>query len=513
MRIDRRRTGGVTLGRATQLRCLVIAAIAAALTLGMVVHLRNFATRFGFSDVRTEGGVAPRCEPAAALVSNPVPYETNAKGAPPAAGMTNSAKGGEVSRTRTAVPFSEVRADLKEQEACMSRSGFEFIMFHPPESAKNGSAAGIWSLMTTLSWTAMPSGFPGRCDWVFGTRASVYGKASGLTAWADIKRVPRTIFVRSDLVQTWFLKVLPCLVETFVLITGDADMTIPRQVDYRFPKPMHPSTWAAILRDQRILHIFSENLDEAYPSRVTPIPIGVNTHELNAENGDAFMQFVVRQSNITDRPLKVLQCDRLGYNGVIDRHGPQWAARRIVLDKCTTVWKDFCVSNTRAGAGQQFHSLLRSFSFVLCVHGGGVDPNPKAWETLMAGSIPIIEHFGGDSLYYDLPVVFVDSWATDSIDAKKLALWRQILRPHFEQPELRARVIDKLMSAHWWAKVQTVLNAFDQQVARNKAIASGLSDASPTVPLVNAAAAAVPEVQRIAIEWSDSHPSATRLWK
>ena len=36
-------------------------------------------------------------------------------------------------------------------------------------------------------------------------------------------------------------------------------------------------------------------------------------------------------------------------------------------------------------------------AFVLCVSGGGIDPAPKAFEALAAGSIPIIQHSSLDS--------------------------------------------------------------------------------------------------------------------
>ena len=38
----------------------------------------------------------------------------------------------------------------------------------------------------------------------------------------------------------------------------------------------------------------------------------------------------------------------------------------------------------------QFLSFLMNTSFTACAHGGGVDPAPKAFEALAAGSIPII---------------------------------------------------------------------------------------------------------------------------
>ena len=49
----------------------------------------------------------------------------------------------------------------------------------------------------------------------------------------------------------------------------------------------------------------------------------------------------------------------------------------------------------------QFLSFLMNTSFTACAHGGGVDPAPKAFEALAAGSIPIIASSALDTAYQD----------------------------------------------------------------------------------------------------------------
>lgn len=51
------------------------------------------------------------------------------------------------------------------------------------------------------------------------------------------------------------------------------------------------------------------------------------------------------------------------------------------------------------------------FHFIACIHGGGIDPSPKAWEALMVGTIPIIQHSTLDDAYSRLPVMFVHDWS------------------------------------------------------------------------------------------------------
>jgi hypothetical protein len=104
-----------------------------------------------------------------------------------------------------------------------------------------------------------------------------------------------------------------------------------------------------------------------------------------------------------------------------------------------------------------FFSKIKGYPFLICNHGGGIDPSPKSWTAILAGVIPIMEHFPGDSIYDDLPVVFIDNWEPDQITPSKLTAWRENLLPYFTDPEKRAKVLDKLMTKYWWDKVMKTL--------------------------------------------------------
>ena len=60
----------------------------------------------------------------------------------------------------------------------------------------------------------------------------------------------------------------------------------------------------------------------------------------------------------------------------------------------------FCASHSQVDFNQ-FLSFLMNTSFTACAHGGGVDPAPKAFEALAAGSIPIITSSALDAAYQD----------------------------------------------------------------------------------------------------------------
>ena len=140
----------------------------------------------------------------------------------------------------------------------------------------------------------------------------------------------------------------------------------------------------------------------------------------------------------------------------------------LATPRCRLNWKEFCIQ--RVLPKETFFERIREFPFIKCVHGGGLDPSPKAFEALLSGTIPIIQHYAGDDAYRELPVVFVDDWEIETITAERLATWRDKLTPYFEQRELRADVLHRLTSAYWWGKVESVLHRRPQGV-RNSALA------------------------------------------
>ena len=136
-----------------------------------------------------------------------------------------------------------------------------------------------------------------------------------------------------------------------------------------------------------------------------------------------------------NRTLQILVSDRA-------REGTgQWATRAKVIKMCDLLPK-YCLrppQMTELGISHdKYVTLLQSVPFVACAHGGGIDPSPKAWEAIMAGTIPIVQHSPLDDAYAQLPVAFVNSWEellqpeSEEKLASVLTRWITELQPYYE---------------------------------------------------------------------------------
>jgi hypothetical protein len=255
----------------------------------------------------------------------------------------------------------------------------------------------------------------------------------------------KTIFINTrlsyNLIVHFYNKILPELTNPINLIIAGEDFTFPNNTDERM------SCRCKILEDLKnigkhkmINKVFVENLDENLEN-VLPIPLGINPYECPIDT-NYFLKFENIDEN---KPLKVTNFNRI-------RTGKgQWTERANVMNLCKTNWSEFFidVNNTNH---RQYLQLMGSQLFTICVHGGGLDVNPKLWEALLIGVIPIIrENKPYTDIYerFDFPVVIVKNWEVDTINKDNLIVWYNKYYKYFTNNTMRKKMLDSLCLDFW----------------------------------------------------------------
>lgn len=129
-----------------------------------------------------------------------------------------------------------------------------------------------------------------------------------------------------------------------------------------------------------VIHWFIENRDMDHP-KVSSLPTGMPPDVVNDKPSEVIP--------LSSRPLFFLNADR------VRTGGGQWFDRWNVSQMC----KDnrFCTQPFNGKESElgvthiDFVDHLVSVPFLLCVHGGGEDPSPKAFEAMLMGTIPIVK--------------------------------------------------------------------------------------------------------------------------
>ena len=267
------------------------------------------------------------------------------------------------------------------------------------------------------------------------------------------------------------------------------DQTIPYSTgdlrpDKKIPLRNFPDYYEEFIESPNLIHWFAENKDTNHP-KLSSLPTGMSTPDYN----DEFYAHnipIPHSIPILDRPLKLLVSDR-----VRDGSG-QWKDRNDVASLCPHIsyclqpnagfHKEsgihislpyhvllvFLLTHTISGVGHlQFLTEVSQVTFILCTHGGGIDPSPKAFEAIIVGTIPIIQHSTLDDAYRHLPVVFVDSTAgllQSNNTLELLDKWRTELSPYYEEgSELRSKVINRLTLAYWNEQFMKKIKEFESR--------------------------------------------------
>ena len=214
-----------------------------------------------------------------------------------------------------------------------------------------------------------------------------------------VRAEPRELDAFVDLVQ-------PFIAHPYVLVTAGSDQTLPYQRDRR-SEPYDASLVArirAIASDPYLVAWFAENLDEVFAAMVRPFPLGFHKRS-HAELWAARAAWRAPR-----RPRRVVAAAR------VHTRNAQWEdRRRMKLAADARGWDT---------ANVPFHDWLRvlgNSTHVVCAHGGGWDPNPRLFEALWMGALPIAKRHPATQLALRrFPVLWVDDWdelATLDLDA------------------------------------------------------------------------------------------------
>ncbi|KAJ1421189.1 hypothetical protein B484DRAFT_399583 [Ochromonadaceae sp. CCMP2298] len=307
-----------------------------------------------------------------------------------------------------------------------------------------------WEKHTLYSGCPMePTGISTHADWAL-LVPCMFGDSSVL---------PRVIFVHTLMLPHFIESTLKFLSAnaSFVLLSGGVDLTIPRSaLDSRY-QPLRGFSksrdggayFQRLVKDPRLIHWYCENHDLQNP-KLSTLPTGFAPNE---GFRDPMAWAPQDYTLLENRNLQFLVSEK-------EQEGQQWAERARVAQLCASMGQrgwDYCIfNNASAVSHEAFVALLSSVPLMACVHGGGVDPSPMAWEAILLGSIPIVQRLTVGDLYAHLPVAFIDDWdeLLDPPDEASLQAllqgWVRELGPYsVPGSELRRKTIDRLKTAYW----------------------------------------------------------------
>ncbi|MBW2457249.1 MAG: hypothetical protein JRI68_22265 [Deltaproteobacteria bacterium] len=255
------------------------------------------------------------------------------------------------------------------------------------------------------------------------------------------------VWVRHIALPQFVEEVLPRVRSRFGLVTGDEDWAIPSG----YPQAQR------ILASDRVVHWFTQNFDGTDDSgKVSPIPIGLDFHTISnrrkwghwpatpAEQEAELDDLIAHMPPTGERRLAV-HADFHFNKHKQQQHGDSRDDVESLLRNNPLV----TFQGKKVSRLELWKDKTR-YAFVVSPHGNGLDCH-RTWESLVLGTIVIVERSSLDPLYQGLPVVIVDDWA--EITRPNLERWLEQHAPSFGSNEVQTR----LTNAYWVAHMRRVL--------------------------------------------------------
>jgi hypothetical protein len=187
-------------------------------------------------------------------------------------------------------------------------------------------------------------------------------------------------FVKTDVIHHFFAKVVPLIKYKFKLITHNSSYPID-------------SNRAKYINNPKLIEWYAQNVNVTHP-KLHSIPLSI----MNARWDCGNVKTIEKIKNQSAQKKHLLYCN---FNPSTNP-----TARNSVLNIFEN--QSFVFSPARKSF-QEYLSDLKSSYFVLSPNGSGVDCH-RLWETLIMGSIPIVENSINVSFYKHLPILIVDDW-------------------------------------------------------------------------------------------------------
>ena len=231
-----------------------------------------------------------------------------------------------------------------------------------------------------------------------------------------------TIFVYISYLSIFFSKIHPRIKHPYILLTGNADNSIPGKFE-------------SYLNEPKLIAWFGRNAVGNHP-KIFPLPIGI-VPKFYPTRGNTNLIEQIIENNF--EKIYLLCMNFAVHTNKKERQPIQQLFKGKV----------FCYFAENKPFSEYLQDMAKS-KFVLSPDGNGIECH-RTWEALMVNCIPIVKSGPLDHLYQDLPVLIINNWNE---------VTEEFLNKKYEEFQQRTFNLDKLYMPYWIDKIEKIRENF-----------------------------------------------------
>lgn len=246
-----------------------------------------------------------------------------------------------------------------------------------------------------------------------------------------------SIYVCSDLLRFFVLQILPKINNTFVLLSGDSDMCVPKEA-------LTNSESASLINNPFLLKWFAQNTQIQRHEKIFQLPIGLDYHTISNDpnynwktDGEGHLPKDQEGILINLRQQMKPFYERapiiyVNFTPINDKFGQRKTAFEQIPSELLSINQSFTKRT------QNWNNITQN-TFVLSPFGMGMDCH-RTWEALCLGAVPIVKAPNFQKMFEDLPVLIVNEWSE---------ITRELLDKTIEEFKTREFKYEKLTLQYW----------------------------------------------------------------
>jgi hypothetical protein len=218
-----------------------------------------------------------------------------------------------------------------------------------------------------------------------------------------------SIYVCSDLIPYFVNIILPKINKHFVLVTGDSDLTVPKEA-------ITPTQTNRLINNPFLSKWFAQNTQMYMCDKIVQMPIGLDYHTissnpshnwLNKDNKEGHLPRYQEQILLQIRQNMVPFQERINKIYInFSLNSDRFKQRENALKQ---IPKELLIKNLNFVKRTQNWKNMTEYTFILSPFGIGHDCH-RTWEALCLGCIPILKAPNFKKMFKNLPVLIVNEW-------------------------------------------------------------------------------------------------------